>query len=85
MIVQVSKEEWVLWRNSKVTQEFFHRVTTNRETIKEGIADGQAETEKELYITIGRCQGMKDVLLYGLRDFDVIDTDSPNEGDTNNA
>lgn len=76
----ITKEEWVAWRSLKVTQEFLSRLNENREGLKEGLAEGQASNDKELYITIGQCQGLLDAIRYGVRDFIVID---PSQEDMN--
>ena len=74
----VTKEEWLAWKEEKVTREFIQRIHENRESLKEGWAEGLASNLEQMYTTLGQCQGIKDVIDYALRDFHYIDLS--NEG-----
>lgn len=69
----VSKEEHVRWVNENTTQKYLTALHQTREELKEGIAQGQATDEKEMYIAIGRCQGLEDALKAALKDFPVVE------------
>ena len=75
----ITKEEWMDWKALKVTQEFLRRVQETRETLKEGLAEGHAGSNDELNRSVGQCQGIKDVVVYALRDFDVVAISSQEE------
>ena len=72
MAMEVSKEQWVGWRDSPVTQEFAKRMFDKRELLKEGLAEGQAANYD---IVVGQCQAYKDVIEYTLEVFEVIDSE----------
>lgn len=75
----VSKDQWVDWKNHPVTQEYLKRILGSRESIKEGIAEGQSEDNEHLYIQIGRAQGMKDCFEYAIRDFEYVNLEEGND------
>ena len=75
----ITKEEWMDWKSNRVTQEYLTRLVSNREMLKEGLAEGQAGDNDQLHRVIGQCQGIKDSVDYAYRDFDVIDVSSEEE------
>lgn len=66
---QVSKEEYVQWKSSRVTQQLIQDLFFKREAIKEGWAEGQHSDESQRLMDIGRCQGLKDTIQYIQSDF----------------
>lgn len=56
-----TKEEYVDWRNSRVTKDIVKLLAENREGRKEDIAEGMV-VGRELDIEIGRTQGIKDAV-----------------------
>lgn len=81
-MTHITKEEWLAWRNSKVTQEFLQRLYYNRVGRLEAIAEGQAETDKIMWVTVGQCQGLKDAIDCALFNFDVVD---PSQEEANDS
>jgi hypothetical protein len=77
----VSKEDWVDWRQHKVTQRFLRAMQQKREMLKEGLAENQSGSEREDCITMGRTQALKDVIIYAVREFeyDNQSEDDPTE------
>lgn len=74
----VTKEEWVNWKNSACTQQYLKNLHNKREDLKDGLAEGQTSTEREDCIIIGRTQGIKDAILFAVKDFDYIQLEDDN-------
>ena len=75
--MEVTKSQWVVWKESAVTQEFIQRLFDKREMLKEGLAEGQVEA---VDLFVGQCQAYKDAIAYALQDFEVVnDTDEEEE------
>ena len=60
------------WKRHPVTQAYIEDLLENREGRKEEIADGKSEGN-QLYIEIGRTQGVKDCIEYALREFNYVE------------
>lgn len=73
----ISKDEWVNWKKNPVTRRFLLAVHQKREDLKEGISEGQAGDD--LFIAIGRCQGLKDCLDYATKAFEFDEEEKTNE------
>lgn len=73
----VTKEQWVDWKNHPVTQQYLRDIHGNREDRKDEIADGKVEGN-ELYLEIGRTQGIKDCFDYALHQFNYIQLEDHN-------
>lgn len=71
-LLPVSKEEWVQWKGSKVTQRMIHALALKRQGMMEEWADGRCSTQKDEDVAKGHIQAYRDVLEYILRDFDFI-------------
>ena len=67
----ISKESWAAWKTDEVTQEFFQRLNDKREMLKEGIAEGMIAEFDLINQTIGRCQQLRDDIVYGLEEFET--------------
>jgi hypothetical protein len=63
----ITKEDWVDWKQHKVTKMFLKAVHDKREALKEGIADGAVEGD-ELQRTIGRCMSLYDTINFALHE-----------------
>lgn len=70
----ILRQEWGEWKQNKVTKEFLKRLFEKREGIKEELAEGRAAKE-QLDQFIGQCQAYKDAIDYGIRDFEVVETE----------
>lgn len=66
----ISKEEYLEWAGSRVTKKFIADLFNKREMLKEGVVELHDSSEQERLVTIGRCQALKDVVDWALRDFD---------------
>lgn len=75
----MTKEEWVDWRDNFVTQAFLEALQDTRDGKKEEIAEGKVEGN-QLYVEIGRCQGLKDALDYALRYFHLEEDNAKGSG-----
>ena len=78
MTLEVTKSEWVDWKNSRVTKAFLERIFNKREEIKEAIVEGQI-TAEERDNHIGQCQGIKDSIDYAVFNFETINDISTEE------
>lgn len=67
---------WMDWKRNPVTQQFLTDIMTTREGKKEDIADGKVVEQFELFIEIGRTQGIKDCFEYAVREFKFMEIDS---------
>lgn len=82
---RISKEEYLEWRDNRVTKQLIQDIYEKREFLKEGVVELSDESEKQRFVTIGRCQAMKDIIDFVLRDFDyegkyeTLETDSPQD------
>jgi hypothetical protein len=74
----MTKDEYVEWKNSKVTREFINIVKNARFDLQEVIADGRY-VESEIAINIGRCQGLKDAVLIALEGMQELVIDKERE------
>lgn len=81
--MDITKEEWIQWRDHPVTKEFVARVLNQREALKEGLVEGHLDSDKAEHIAIGRCQGMKDMALYALKEFEFVGQQDDQENDDN--
>lgn len=71
-MIEVTKREWIEWKQNKVTKEYIERIYTKREQLKEGLAEGQAEgTEHDR--VIGQCQAIKDAIDYAVFNFETLE------------
>lgn len=69
----ITKELWVDWKNHPVTQFYLKALHFKREQLKEGIAEGQAGSDREICMAIGQTQAYKDALEYAVRQFEYIE------------
>lgn len=74
----VTKEEWVDWKRHPVTQAFLRGIMTTRDGKKEEIAEGKVEGN-QLYLEIGRCQGIQDTFEYAVYKFDYVQIEDNND------
>lgn len=67
----VSKRDYLDWRSSHVTKALVKALNDKREFLKEGLAEGAGQPED-----VGRCQALRDIIEYILRDFETFDEES---------
>ena len=72
---EVSKSEWQEWKRNKVTKQLVADILNERLFLSEALLDGGCEGESERLITIGRCQGIKDVVTCIIETFNYIEKD----------
>lgn len=77
----VTKEMWVDWVKHPVTQEFLKALNDKREMLKEGLSENQTGTEREDCITMGKCQSLKDAIVYATKEFDYVEIENVAKGD----
>lgn len=67
--------QWLEWKRHPVTRELLAALTTYRSSKLEAIAHGHAQGIEELYLEIGRAQGIEDSLHFLIEDVrqDIID------------
>lgn len=58
----ITKEEFIAWKNNKVTEAFFAAISSKREDIKETIVQTAGEDSVRDAIYRGYCVAMSDVL-----------------------
>lgn len=75
----MTREDWVDWKNHPITQIFIDHLIENRGGRKEEIAEGKV-VGNELYLEIGRCQGLKDAIDYALRYFHIEEDNADSSG-----
>lgn len=80
ILEQVSRSEWSDWKNSRITKGVVESIFNTREELKEGLAEGQASTDRELCILIGRCQGLADsidfIMKHKVEEIDDVESGS---------
>ena len=59
---EVSKEEWLNWREHPVTMQFFAMLQAKREALLDVLSYGSLETEKQQDRLVGRIAAMTDVM-----------------------
>ena len=69
----ISKEEWQFWKREKVTKAFVAHLLNRRTELLEEWAEGRCGTAQERDKQEGRVQNLKDVVLYIIQDFEVVD------------
>lgn len=74
MTTEVTKEEWIAWRNDKVTLQFLSSAMNQRDLVGEAVLQGVVGGEDRL-IHIGKCQGIQALLSIALENFDYIKED----------
>ncbi len=65
----ITKEQWVMWKQDPVTQAFLSDLYKTREELKEGMAEGAADSNIEIYRTQGRCMSIKDAIHHARVEF----------------
>ena len=66
------KADYVDWKRNPVTKFFMQEIFNKREYLKEGIAEDKASSDKEMWIAIGRTQGIKEIIDYIIEDFETV-------------
>lgn len=74
MEIEVFKDEWLDWKQQKVTKAFLKVLFNKREYVKEMLADKVQGSENERLIDIGQCIAIKDNINYALYDFECVDS-----------
>ena len=69
----VSRDDWQAWKSSKVTKQLVTDLLNERSILMEEWADGRCTDEAELRRQEGRVQKIKDVVMYIIQDFRVLD------------
>ena len=80
---EVLKSEWAAWKRSKVTRFIVESIVANRTMRLEEIAHGDKSSPNELYLEIGRCQGIEDVVHFMAEEIKEFLIDD--EGESNAA
>lgn len=66
----ITKSEWVQWKNDRVTRAFLADLKEKRELLKEGFAEDEMGGDvNKMFLTQGRIMALKDTILYILEDF----------------
>lgn len=68
----VSKDEYNEWRNNRVTKAFLEELFETREQLKEDLVEMKNSTDQDRFVTIGRCQALKDAIDHAIFEFDYI-------------
>jgi hypothetical protein len=66
--MNITIEEWYEWKQSTVTRELLKALQENRAARLEEIAHGHANGLEQIYIEIGRVQGIEDALQFLVSD-----------------
>lgn len=69
----VSKEEWQFWKQNKVTKALVANLIQRRMELLEEWAEGRCPSDLETHKQEGRVQNLKDVIMYIIQDFEVIE------------
>ena len=81
MLEEVYRSEWVEWRKSKITKFLLNALSEYRVGKLEAIAHGHANGLEEIYVEIGRAQGIEDALHFLVEDANSVvidDREDPN-------
>lgn len=71
-MTDVTKAEWSVWRNDKVTLQFLASAMNQRDVVSEGVLQGIVTGEDRL-IDIGKCQGIQSLIQLAIQNFDYIE------------
>lgn len=81
--IEIEKSEWHEWKALKVTKQMMADLLNMRDFLKEGIVEGHLSNEEERLISIGRCQGIKESVMYMIDTFNYIErTEEEKEKET---
>ena len=83
MDVEIFKDEWINWKNQKVTKAFLKVLFNKREYLKEILAEHGHSSENERMIDIGQCIAIKDNMNYAIHDFECVDKNPLEEEEEN--
>ena len=85
-MINVTTEQWYEWKQNLVTKELIKALQINRVGRLEEMAHGHASGLEQIYIEIGRVQGIEDALQFLVSDVkdelinqEEIDNDGRNE------
>jgi hypothetical protein len=68
------KEDYINWKNDRVTRFFLQQLVAKREEGKEEWANGKF-TDRDILIASGKAQGIQDCIDYALLDFEYIEVE----------
>ena len=73
--MNVFLSQWIDWKRHPVTKELIQALVANRVDRLEEMAHGHANGLEEIYIEIGRLQGIEDAIHFLVEDVrkDIID------------
>lgn len=77
-MIEITEEDWVLWKTNSVTQFVVQALKDTRDDLKEGIAEGHSEN---LHQDIGRTMALKDALVFMLEDVFKNEPQEPSKDD----
>lgn len=82
--MEVFLSQWLEWKRNPVTRELLTALTEFRRGKLEEIAHGHAEGIENIYLEIGRAQGIEDSLHYLAEDVrkDIIDDTEEEDGES---
>ena len=83
-VEQVSKEQWVSWKQDPVTRFLVHSLVKRRNELVEDWAEGRLTSIEEEHRQQGRVQNLQDIVLYLIQDFDYI-KEEKNDGQSGSA
>lgn len=71
---EITKSEWVNWKNDRVTRAYIEALNTKREALKEGLAQDETGGDPVKIAQVqGRTMSLFDAILYATQNFDFIE------------
>jgi len=72
----VDYESWLQWKQNPVTRQAVAGLLNKRSNISEDLLEGICETNDQRMAAIGRCQALRDAVIYLIEDFDYIEKEA---------
>lgn len=75
----ITKAEWGQWKSQKVTKKLVSDLLERRKDLLEDWAEGRCSSQEEETRFQGRIQNLKDIVMYIVQDFEVVDPETQQE------
>ena len=72
-IEPVDYDSWLQWKQHPVTKQAGAGLMNKRNNIAEDLLEGICGTNDERMTAMGRCQALRDAVIYLIEDFDYIE------------
>lgn len=69
----ISKEEWQVWKQHRVTRQLIANLVSERQNLLEEWAEGRCPDDREAHKQEGRAQKLKDIILHIIDSFPVVE------------